>query len=302
MPTSLSISSLRIALALVVSITTSLPLSGHAAGSCNAVPGVWDWFINGDVTFRSNGSLVQGSLGGRWQCANGTVTITWDHGYTDQLTLADDGRMMTGTNQTGNTVSGRKRGGDATPGPNPAGEVWHLVDRDYPLMGENVWAVTEGRNAGSSVKVRRRNARNVMQYIHIQRVRGELACRWISTFNWDEGLPETLLPGRPVHIDMEASLDVAHGQGCGVGRLSVIYGTRTEPTRDRAPNIRRLNEALAVPNGWFGGSSGSTEIFEVVARPDLPNNAHFTVAIRLWDGSSTNKIVAVYLYEKARRF
>jgi len=184
-----------------------------------------------------------------------------------------------------------------------AEEVWHLVERDYPITSHTVWQVTEGRNAGSSVKVRRKNAsENTMQYIHISRTRGELDCRWISTFNWSEGLPETLMPGRPVRIDLEATLDIAQGQGCGVGRLSVTYGSRTEPGRDRAPNIRRLNRGLAVPNGWFGGASGATEIFEVMARPDLPHNAHFTVAVHISDGSSTDELVAVYWYEKARRF
>lgn len=183
-----------------------------------------------------------------------------------------------------------------------AEEIWHLVDRDYPLLGEAVWAVTEGRNAGSSVKIRRRNARNLVQYIHIQRTRGELTCRRISTFNWSEALPETLKPGTPVRIDLEATLDVSQGNGCGVGRLTVTYGSRTEPLRDRAPNIQRINSGYAVPNGWFGGAPASTEIFQVVERPDLPSNAYFTVAIHLSDGSSTDKVVALYVYEKTRRF
>ncbi len=192
--------------------------------------------------------------------------------------------------------------GPAMPRSALAQEVWHLVDRDYPIMAESIWAVTEGRDAGSSIKLRRRNARNVIQYIHIQRTRGNLECRRISTFNWSETLPETVTPGTPVHIDLEATLDVSQGNGCKVGRLSVTFGTRSEPLRERAPNIRHLNQGLAVPNGWFGGSSGATEIFQVSARPDLPNNAYFTVAIHLSDGSSVDEVVALYLYEKARRF
>lgn len=105
----------RFALAFVFAaglmLGTMGPDPARAAGSCSVVPGLWAWFANGDVTFRSNGSLVQGQLTGTWRCANGRVTIDWSHGYRDTLTIAQDGRSMSGVNQQGNQVWGSRRGG-----------------------------------------------------------------------------------------------------------------------------------------------------------------------------------------------
>lgn len=94
--------------------------NADAAGSCTSIPGVWSWFVNGDVTFKSNGTLTQGPRTGRWTCSNGIVTIVWSHGYTDRVTLSSDGRKMTGTNEYGNAISGARRssgGGGGTEKP-----------------------------------------------------------------------------------------------------------------------------------------------------------------------------------------
>jgi hypothetical protein len=90
---------------------------------CERIAGVWAWFVNGDVTFRDDGTLVQGSLTGRWTCADsdGEVTIEWSHGYTDRVKLSDDGKRLTGTNNQGATISGvRKTASVAAIPPLPA--------------------------------------------------------------------------------------------------------------------------------------------------------------------------------------
>lgn len=121
-----------------------------AAGSCASISGVWSWFVNGDVTFKPNGTLIQGPRTGRWSCANGNVTIVWSHGYTDRLTLAGDGRTMTGTNQYGNTISGSRRssgGGGGTARPAMVFEncrvtpcVLGVADPSYAVPGNQRYA------------------------------------------------------------------------------------------------------------------------------------------------------------------
>lgn len=86
---------------------------------CEMIPGTWSWFVNGDVTFSEDGTLTQGDLTGMWTCENDTrhIIIVWSHGFTDEMILSEDGTKMTGTNNTGNLVSGEKKtaaAGDAT--------------------------------------------------------------------------------------------------------------------------------------------------------------------------------------------
>jgi len=91
------------------------PVSGNerAAGSCESIPGLWSWFVNGDVTFSAGGTLVQGPRTGRWTCnsANREVTIVWSHGYTDQLVLSSDGTRLTGRNNQQSSVAGQRKSG-----------------------------------------------------------------------------------------------------------------------------------------------------------------------------------------------
>lgn len=80
---------------------------------CANIPGVWSWFVNGDVTFSENGSLVQGPRTGIWVCSGTDVTIDWSHGFRDDLIISADGLSMSGRNQNQLGVSGQ-RIGDAT--------------------------------------------------------------------------------------------------------------------------------------------------------------------------------------------
>lgn len=80
------------------------------ASSCAKLAGVWSWFTNGDVTFKTNGSFVQPqvSLSGNWTCKNDYVVMIWSHGYTDRLTLSRNGTHLEGTNGF-NAVSGDRK-------------------------------------------------------------------------------------------------------------------------------------------------------------------------------------------------
>jgi hypothetical protein len=178
-----------------------------------------------------------------------------------------------------------------------SGETWRLTRREFPVLGQAVVHVTEGRNAGSSIKVQRTGRQNEVNYIDVDVVRGQLECRKVSTFRWSETVPETILPGQEVSIQLEAGIDLAEGSGCGSGRISVSYGSRNEPLRDRAANIVD-NDMLAIPNT----KPHVTEIFRVYARPDLPANDMFTVAIHVDDGGVTDEVVALYVYEKVKRY
>ena len=82
-----------------------------ASGSCAAIPGLWSWFVNGDVTFLAGGTLSQGPRTGRWTCdtASRRVIIVWSHGYTDDLVLSPDGRRLSGRNDRQGSVAGQKR-------------------------------------------------------------------------------------------------------------------------------------------------------------------------------------------------
>jgi len=80
------------------------------ASSCAKITGVWSWFVNGDVTFKSDGSFVQPqpSLTGTWTCKNDYVVMFWSHGYTDRLTLSRDGTHLEGSNGFGGVSGDRK--------------------------------------------------------------------------------------------------------------------------------------------------------------------------------------------------
>jgi hypothetical protein len=91
------------ALVILALKTTTL-----AADPCAKIPGLWSWFVAGDVTFYNNGTLVQGALTGNWVCTNNHVTIVWSHRYTDNLVLSSDGNHLQGTNNVNSQVWGNK--------------------------------------------------------------------------------------------------------------------------------------------------------------------------------------------------
>jgi hypothetical protein len=177
-------------------------------------------------------------------------------------------------------------------------ETWKLIKREYPVLPHAIVDITTGRNAGSFIKVRRTERRNEVVYIGRNVVRGHEECLWRSGFVWDDQLPETIVTGREILVQLQSRFDIHHGQGCGMGRIGVTYGNRAEPLRDRASNVVRVREGLADPDPGGVAPPAATEIFRVRARPDLPQNDMFTVAIHISDGGVTDEVVALYVYEK----
>jgi hypothetical protein len=111
----------------IAAVDGRAPTAKVEVAYCSLIPGLWSWFVNGDVDFRGDGSLQQGQITGRWSCNNQNrrVSIVWSHGFTDELELSADGAHMQGTNNTGNAVTGHKKAPakQATP---PAGRWWYV--------------------------------------------------------------------------------------------------------------------------------------------------------------------------------
>ena len=186
----------------------------------------------------------------------------------------------------------------AAPSTANAGETWKLVKREYPVMPEVINEVRTGRNAGSFIKLRRTSNRNEMLYIRKDMVRGRQTCQWISGFVWQDNLPDTINTERNYSISLQSRLDRRHGSGCSFGRIGVTFGNRELPLRDSAPNVVHVRQGLADPDPGGIAPQASTEVFRVNARPDLPRNEMFTVAIHVSDGGVTDKVVALYVYKK----
>jgi hypothetical protein len=176
-------------------------------------------------------------------------------------------------------------------------ETWKLVKKEYPILPSVIMEVTEGRNAGSFVKIRRTQMGNEVVYSTKSVAHGNQLCSWISGFIWDDNLPELINSGKEYRIDLEARFDRREGENCGGGRISVTYGSRGEPLRDRSGHVVRVKPGMADPDPGGQYPPIATEIFQVVVRPGIVDNM-FTVAIHVSDGSVTDQVVALYVYEK----
>ena len=84
-----------------------------AQGPCGAVPGVWQWFSGHDVYFFPNGTARggEGTVSATWSCGAGMVVIAWSSGAVDRLALSPGGGHLSGFNQAGTHVWGRRMGG-----------------------------------------------------------------------------------------------------------------------------------------------------------------------------------------------
>ena len=70
-----------------------------APASNRPVTGLWNWFTGGPVAIFPNGTFrqAQGNLTGRWILTDPVkrqYTLIWSHGYTDYLTLSQDGMQL----------------------------------------------------------------------------------------------------------------------------------------------------------------------------------------------------------------
>ena len=72
------------------------------------MPGNWAWFTGVTAVIRANGTATAGPYSATWTCANDSVVMHWNHGYTDRLRLSRDGTHLEGTNGFV-TVTGNRR-------------------------------------------------------------------------------------------------------------------------------------------------------------------------------------------------
>lgn len=76
---------------------------------CRKLIGTWSWFIGPDVTFRPDGTATTALFQATWTCRDSHVVMTWNHGFTDRLTISSDGTRMSGRNQHGAAVSATRK-------------------------------------------------------------------------------------------------------------------------------------------------------------------------------------------------
>lgn len=75
-----------------------------ALRACTPV-GTWKWVDDASTTLHSDGSVTSSTgSSARWENVGGNrIRLTWNNGSVDTLTLAPDGRFMSGSNSAGRT-------------------------------------------------------------------------------------------------------------------------------------------------------------------------------------------------------
>lgn len=91
----------------------------RVAWAGSAVVGRWNWAFarpgatccppGGTVTFSDDHTMTwDGGDSGTWEQAGTSLTLRWKSGSIDRMRLSQDGRRMTGTNNTGWSVRGTR--------------------------------------------------------------------------------------------------------------------------------------------------------------------------------------------------
>jgi hypothetical protein len=81
----------------------------RATGDAASLAGQWQWTNGQPTVFHQDGSVTNGPVAGRWtRVSENTIRIVWEYAFVDRLTLAPDGRSISGTNQLGMAVSGTR--------------------------------------------------------------------------------------------------------------------------------------------------------------------------------------------------
>lgn len=78
-----------------------------SGGGCAVFHGGWNWDTGDPIDIHPNGTFLRGgTVRGSWSCSGNRITLDWNKGYIDTLTLAANGRKMSGR--------GRKKGKSKT--------------------------------------------------------------------------------------------------------------------------------------------------------------------------------------------
>jgi hypothetical protein len=81
----------------------------RAAGDSTSVAGQWQWTNGQPTVFHEDGSVTNGPVPGRWtRASDNTIRIVWEYAFVDRLTLAPEGRSISGKNQLGMAVGGTR--------------------------------------------------------------------------------------------------------------------------------------------------------------------------------------------------
>jgi hypothetical protein len=77
---------------------------------CSAVAGTYAYDPAGAVAVFKSGGTATHSFGpqGKWTCVDGTVTVTWNIGYTDRLTPLADRPGFSAVNNIGTHFSAKR--------------------------------------------------------------------------------------------------------------------------------------------------------------------------------------------------
>ncbi len=105
--------------ALAASRVDASALSGGSVKGCEDAIGRWGWNGAGVVTYAEDGSSVWtpppgqaiGPIYGRWVCVDPSaqrIVVSWQHGFTDTLTLSRDKQTISGSNQVGVQLMARR--------------------------------------------------------------------------------------------------------------------------------------------------------------------------------------------------
>jgi hypothetical protein len=97
--------------------------------------GTWIWFNGVEVAISDDGSFSSSAaVGGTWQCSpDGTITMTWDEGWIDTLSVSPDGASLSGHNQQGAVISATRMDPDHATAPASCGDegmtvLYTLID------------------------------------------------------------------------------------------------------------------------------------------------------------------------------
>jgi hypothetical protein len=81
----------------------------RAAGDSNSLAGSWQWPNGQPTVFRTDGSVANGPIPGRWtRLQDGAIRIVWEFAVVDQLSLSPDGGFLSGRNQLGIPIRGTR--------------------------------------------------------------------------------------------------------------------------------------------------------------------------------------------------
>ena len=78
-----------------------------SGGKCSVFHGGWGWKTGPAIDIHPNGTFLRGGkVQGNWGCNGNQITLDWNKGYIDTLTLSANGKTMSG--------QGRKKGSSNT--------------------------------------------------------------------------------------------------------------------------------------------------------------------------------------------